>query len=343
MLAATTSNAQSATVLNPLEPVRCTGTEPIQKEGFVPIGGIEQWITIRGERCDNPVILFVHGGPGNAMSPYADAVYGSWAANFTLVQWDQRGAGKTFGRNKPGADTTLTLEQMTADGIEVSNFLRRHLGKRKIILTGSSWGSILGAHMAKLRPELFHAYVGVAQMVGKNENLAATYQALTEMATLAGDTKSLAMLASVGAPPWVNPRNFGIVRRITRKYEAKTAAAAPAAWWKPAAAYATPQALADAEAADDYSYVQFEGMTGQGMFSKVDLPKLGLDFRLPVFLVQGTEDLVTRADVTKRYFDRISAPEKGLILVPAAGHDPNQVFIDAQYKVMLERVRPNAK
>ncbi|PWF42043.1 alpha/beta fold hydrolase [Massilia glaciei] len=343
LLAATTSTAQTTTVLDPLEPVRCTGAGRIQQDGFVPIGGIEQWITIRGERCDNPVILFLHGGPGNAMSPYADAIYGDWAADFTLVQWDQRAAGKTFGRNKPGADTTLTLAQMTADGIEVSNFLRRHLGKRKIILTGSSWGSILGAHMAKQHPELFHAYVGVAQMVERDENLAASFKVLTEMSALAGDKKSSAMLASIGAPPWTNPRNFGIMRRITRQYEAKTTAPAPAPWWKPAPAYATPQALGDAEEADDYSFVQFMGMTGEGMFSQVDLPKLGLDFHLPVFLVHGTEDLVTRVDVTKRYFDRISAPEKAFILVPAAGHDPNQVFIDAQYKVMMERVRPGAK
>lgn len=76
-------------------------TRRIEEEAFVPVGGIEQWITIQGENRDNPVVLFLHGGPGNTLTPFADAIYGGWAGDFTLVQWDQRGAGKTFGRNPP--------------------------------------------------------------------------------------------------------------------------------------------------------------------------------------------------------------------------------------------------
>jgi pimeloyl-ACP methyl ester carboxylesterase len=118
--------------------------------GFIPIGGIEQWVTITGERCENPVLLFLHGGPGNPMSPYAATIFSGWERDFTLVQWDQRGAGRTFGRNPPG-DTRLTVRRMTDDGLALAEYLRKRLGKRKVVLVAGSWGSILGVHMIKAR------------------------------------------------------------------------------------------------------------------------------------------------------------------------------------------------
>ena len=69
--------------------------QPVREQGYVPVNGIEQWITLTGAACGNPVILFIHGGPGNALSPYADAIYAGWERHYTLVQWDQRGAGMT--------------------------------------------------------------------------------------------------------------------------------------------------------------------------------------------------------------------------------------------------------
>jgi hypothetical protein len=87
------------------------------KEGmFVQIGGIDQWITIKGGDRNNPVVFFLHGGPGDALSPFADAMFGAWEKDFTLVQWDQRGAGRTYGKNGPAIELTMTVERMTDDG-----------------------------------------------------------------------------------------------------------------------------------------------------------------------------------------------------------------------------------
>ncbi len=315
----------------------------LHEEKFVAIKGIEQWVTIKGASCANPVVLFLHGGPGNTMTPYADTIYGAWEKDFTLVQWDQRGAGKTYERNAPAADATLTLEQMTADGIELATYLTRHLGKKKVILTGGSWGSILGVYMVKARPDLFQAYVGVSQMVSQRDNQMASYIGTIALARSADDKKTVTTLEGLGAPPWINPRNFGILRRATRVYEAKATTRAPDAWWRPASGYDTPQFSASYEAGEDYSFLQFVGLKDDGMFSKVDLPKLGTKFDIPVFLVQGAEDLVTVASVTKRYFDSISAPEKEYVLVPLAGHDPNQALVDAQYQILKKRMHPSAK
>ncbi len=127
----------------------------IDEAMFVRISDIDQWITIRGRDRDNPVLLILHGGPGGATSTFAGNTL-NWEADFTLVQWDQHGAGKTFGKSgRVGTD--IAIERMAQDGLEVAGNVRRHLHKPRIILMGVSWGTILGVHMAKRRPDLFYA------------------------------------------------------------------------------------------------------------------------------------------------------------------------------------------
>ncbi|MBC7916987.1 MAG: alpha/beta hydrolase [Rhodoferax sp.] len=315
----------------------------ISEDGFWPIGGIQQWITIRGQDRGNPVVLVVHGGPGNPLSPYADAMYAGWTKDFTVVHWDQRGAGKTFGRNPATAESTLTLGLMASDGIEVAEFLRRHLNQPKIILMGNSWGSILAVHMAKRRPDLFYAYVGTSQYVSRQANEAASYSQTLALAKQADDKKTVAALEAIGPPPRTNPRAFGVLRRAIRAYEAKVSTPAPPNWWAPASPYATAPALADTEAGEDYSFVQFVGMQGDGMLSHVNLPGMGLRFDVPVYLVQGKEDLLTPIAVTQPYFDNLQAPDKAMVVVPNAGHGPNEAVLAAEFRLLMERVRPVAK
>lgn len=349
LLAAANGGAQTpaaapATLDARTPPLRCGAVpQAVNEAGYVAIGGIAQWVSIKGASCANPVILVVHGGPGNPLSPYADAIYGAWQKDYTLVQWDQRGAGKTYGRNRPAEDLPLTAAQLRDDGVELAAFLTGHLGQRKLILMGGSWGSYLAVSMAKARPELFHAYLGAAQLVNSTENMRTSREALLALARGAGDSASVAKLEALGAPPWRDPRSFGVLRRIDRKYEALATDPAPAAWWKRADDYLTAQQLIDDEAGEDYSYLQFVGRNGDGMFAQVDLPALGADFALPVFIVHGAEDLLTTPAVAKRYFDSIRAPQKEFVQLPRGGHDPNQALLDAQLKLLNERVRPLTK
>lgn len=328
-------------VLSNLTPAfaRCEAG-PIHEKRFIEAGGIKQWLTIDGSNCANPVVLYVHGGPGNPLSPYADALFASWRERYTVVLWDQRGSGMTYGANPPGEDEALTMQQLRDDGLAVAAQVAQHLGQRKLILMGSSWGSALAVHMAQARPELFHAYVGVSQLVDGRENTADAYRQVLALARQANDAEHAPRLEALGTPPWTNPRNFGVMRRAIRKYEATATDAAPKQWWKPAAIYTTPKAQADYEAGEEYSFLQFVGLRGDGMQSKINLPALGTSFKLPVYLVQGEQDLLTSAAVTRRYFEQLKAPRKELVLVPRAGHDPNQPLMDAQYKVLEERVRP---
>ena len=328
----------------PASPSICASPEQaVREQGYVPINGIGQWITVTGAACGNPVILFLHGGPGNALSPFADAIYAGWERHYTLVQWDQRGAGMTYAKQRPTDDVALTVEQMRDDGIAVARYLRQHLGKDKVILMGSSWGSILGVHMAKARPDLFHAYIGTAQVVNARDNETGMYGQVLALAQAAGDTATVDKLTALGPPPWRDPRNFGILRRFDRKYEGMATDAPPKHWWQPAPLYATPEALAAAEAADDYSYIQFIGLRGDGMFARVDLPALGTRFDLPVFFIMGEADLLTSPVIARKYFDSITAPAKDFTLVKRAGHDPNQAVLDAQWTVLRDQVAPLLK
>lgn len=333
--------AASAPKVTP--PACASPAQKVDEKGFVSIGGIEQWVTVKGDSCANPIILFLSGGPGNPLSPYSDAVFGTWTKDFTLVQWDQRGAGMTYGRSPPAPDATLTIKQMSDDGAELAAYLAHRFGKKKVILWGSSWGSILGVHMAKAHPELFYAYLGTAQVVNNQENEAVSYAKLLGLARVADDKASLEVLVGVGAPPWTDPRSFGKVRRVIRKFEAKVTTPAPQAWWKRAAEYTTPKALADYEAGEEYSFLNFVGLKGYGMASQVDLPKLGTDFAIPMFFVEGAQDLLATPDVAQRYYDSLKAPQKDLVMLEHAGHDPNQDVIDTEYKILTERILPLTK
>jgi len=311
----------------------------VNEDGFVRINGIEQWVSMRGDSCANPVILIVHGGPGNPQSLYVDGPDAAWRKDFTVVHWDQRGAGMTYGRNKPGEDDKLTVEVLRDDALAVARHVRERLGKRQLILMGGSWGSALAVHMAKADPAQFCAYLGTAQLVAHRENTDG-HAKLIALARAAGDTETVAKIEALGPPPWTNPRSFGVERRAMRKYEAMRTDPMPKAWMAPGAPYATPQALADYEAGEDYSFIQFVGMQDDGMASTIDLYKLGTSFKLPVYLVQGTEDLLTTPAVTQRYYDAITAPVKKLVLVPRAGHDPNPPMVEAQTTLLREEIRP---
>ena len=191
----------------------------IDEATYVKIGGLEQWITIRGEDRKNPVLLLLHGGPGDATNPWGYAGFRNWLKYFTVVQWDQRGAGRTFGRNGAAAASTITIERMVQDGVELAELLSKRLQKDKIVLVGHSWGSTLGVFMAKARPELFHAFVGTGQVADPARNYAVAYAALIEKASREGNARAVEELKAVGPPPYKDGKGFAIQRKWANLFE----------------------------------------------------------------------------------------------------------------------------
>src|SRR5688572_20674902 len=127
----------------------------VQETYKTRIGGIDQWITARGHDRANPVVLFVHGGPASPLTPTLWQFQRPLEEYFTMVTYDQRGAGKTFLETDPAAIAeTIRIARYVDDAIEVAEHLRQRHGKKKLILMGHSWGSIVGMHAALKRPDL---------------------------------------------------------------------------------------------------------------------------------------------------------------------------------------------
>jgi pimeloyl-ACP methyl ester carboxylesterase len=316
-------------------------SQRVAEEMFVPIGGIDQWITIKGDDRNNPVVLILHGGPGDAWSPFADAMFAGWEKDFTMVQWDQRGAGRTYTKNGPSIEPTMAIARMVGDGIEVAEFLTKYLGKKKIIIVGGSWGSILGIYMVHDRPDLFMAYVGMAQMVNWRKNVSASYARVLEMAHSAGDQQAIAALTSIGPPPWGKLSKWPVFHKVERAYQAKIATAPPAPETL-SPEYASPQEQAQYDAADDFSFTHFVGAAMSGPLTDVDLPALGTDFAIPIYMIQGEDDSTAVPELAKSYFDSIKAPRKQFDLVPGTGHEPSAAALDRAHTVLMEQVRPPA-
>lgn len=323
------------------ENLAATNPAYIREEKFILINGIEQWVTIRGDRS-KPVILFLHGGPGSPISPYSDALYGKWENDFIIVQWDQRGAGKTYGYHAPEeltpeflAANPLTVDQMTADGIAMTEYLAAYLNKPKVILFGTSWGSVLGVRMATRRPDLFYAYVGHSQVVNPASDVE-LYEKVHQMAEKTKDGESLETLNAIGKPPYDRARNVGQLLKIVKKYERARSIPAPDAWFEPASGYDNPKDNQNRSDGDDYSFVSYTGDSRLGvpaMRATVNFLAENPAFKIPVYLIQGKEDLLTPREVTRKYFKGIEAPKKKYILLSKTAHGFNQAVLDAQYNV----------
>jgi len=307
----------------------------IVEERFIKIGGIDQWITIRGEDRHNPVLFFVHGGPGSTYSIFAPLLR-SWEKDLTLVQWDQRGAGKTFRKNGKVGTGSLTFERLVQDGIEIAEFLRNHLGQ-PIILVGSSVGSITGTMMAKQRPDLFAAYVGTDQNSSPDAG-ELSYQLTLEWLRASGNTRGVKAVEKLGA------RKGHLTRReFTQLHQ-----------WTIKANSTIPNMILDIMlpamlTSPDHTLGDlmdiFKGMnfSTDQLFHELmtaDLRKLGMRFEVPFFIFQGDTDAITPTASAKAYFDELEAPHKEFVLIKQAGHLAAFARPEQFLNRLLQRVRP---
>src|SRR5213593_3826115 len=271
----------------------------IDEAKYVEVGGIQQWITIRGENRNNPVLLFLHGGPGDATNPWGYAVLRSWLKVFTVVQWDQRGAGRTLGKTGPSVAETITIDRLAQDGIELAEMLRRTLQKDKIIVVGHSWGSILGVFMAKARPDLFSAFVGTGQVADPKRNYSVAYDALLEKATKLGEARALRELKDVGPPPYADGRGYGVQRKWSNLFEGADFFIASMVGLALNAPGYRPRDISD--------WFDGQGLSAERLVpqtsatSALTAKALGGDFAVPVFVFQGAEDFTTPTSLARTF------------------------------------------
>ncbi|REJ20043.1 MAG: alpha/beta hydrolase [Paenibacillaceae bacterium] len=295
--------------------LRIDSPDGIAEYRFVDIGGIKQWVTIRGEDRRNPVLLFVHGGPASPYSVFSPLLR-EWEKHFTLVQWDQRGAGKTFRRSGKTAGGSITLEQLARDGIELSEYLLERLGKRKIILIGSSVGSLIAMMMVRSRPDLYLAYVGTDQNA-PDPGFDWYGQALAALRA-AGIAKGIRLLERMGPDParWKREDYDRLNQHLVRAIRGVPNMIMD---------LMLPSMLASPDHTIGDLVAIFRGMTHSldHLFDELmtfDFSRIGTAFDVPFFIFQGDTDLFTPFGAARSFFDRIEAPRKSFAVIRNAGH-----------------------
>ncbi len=310
----------------------------------VRIGGIDQWIEVRGQNVNNPILLFLHGGPGIAFIPLAGAFDGAWEKHFTVVQWDQRGAGKTYASNNIELQRkTMNVRQMEQDTVDVVDYLRNRFKREKIFVLGHSWGSILGLWLAHEHPELIYAYVGTGQVIDFEQNDKVGYQDALQQARARHNEQAAKDLESIVPYPALDERK----QSIARQWEAELLGPPPDG---PEFTNGT-RILTDLVSAPEYSLADDYGFIRGMSFSrdvmiaevmKIDLNQLGPDFRVPIFFFEGRYDPFCRPSLIWEYSQVIKAPQKEFIWFENSGHfaffEEKQKFGDE----LLQRVLPLA-
>jgi pimeloyl-ACP methyl ester carboxylesterase len=309
----------------------------IDEAQFVTIGGIEQWVTIRGWDRDNPVLLFLHGGPGDVTNPWTFALFAPWEKQFTVVQWDQRGAGRTLRKTGPTVAPTITVDRMVHDGIELSEYLRKHLAKDKIVIVCHSFGSILGIGMARARPDLFYAYVGTGQVADETRNYFVAYDALLKKAQTVGNRQAIDELRRVGPPPYKSGEGYGVQRRWANAFEGADQFLLGILGLALVAPGNTVQDINDS--------VQGQELSGERLVPQtmsMGPKELGLEFSIPMFIFQGAEDFTTPTTLARHYEESMKAPQKAFVPIHGGGHFAVFMKSDQFLNELIARVRPLA-
>jgi pimeloyl-ACP methyl ester carboxylesterase len=287
---------------------------PINETGFRKIGGIDQWIAIQGQDSRNPVILYLHGGPGEAQSPFLNQ-FKRWEKDFTVVNWDQRGAGKTYEKNGE-ATPDFGLDRVIDDAIELTEHVLKKLGKAKLILVGQSAGTALGLKVAQRRLDLYYAYVGTAQLVNVI-HIAEWQEKIADVPRThdAAEMKALHQWAIKSPPdqPYMD---------LMTDYMGSPEHPKPdAVKWLAGYNFEAGKIGREIQA--------FDAMT--------NVPELAV----PYILIQGREDRITPTVIAKAYFDQIRSKGKAFVEIEG-GHYACFTNASAFVAALAKYVRPLA-
>ena len=313
---------------------------------YVNINGIEQWLTIRGRDARNPVVLFLHGGPGVGMASAAPLFF-DWESRYTVVQWDQPRSGYTHAHNLDRDIGPLTFERYTADALAVINYVRKTVGARRLVVIGHSWGSQIGLTLAQRHPEVFSAYIGTGQAVSNSRGGKLGYELALEAARQRNDSKAVAALQKVGPPPYATLEDYFVRQQYTNApgYPASASEKAHNAELArltggpaPAGATYVPREAPKYDGVANFLDTQRALFQESAKFEAAEM--LGYRYRVPIYFFEGENDINVPVALAREYFERIEAPRKGFHVIPGAGH--NTMAFHAELLALLDsKVRPH--
>jgi pimeloyl-ACP methyl ester carboxylesterase len=269
----------------------------IDRQEAIEIGGIKQWISIQGIDEHGPVLLFLHGGPGNSAMGYGRTFTTELQKHFVVVQWDQRESGRTAKLNS--SNEPLTVELMVKDAIEVIHYLATRFGKKKIYLMGHSWGGFLGLEVAVRHPELLEAYFAVSPMVNQLESERRALALMKDSATQTGNRTESIELASVQIP-FQNANQLYLHRKWLAK---RMSTGVPTK-----------------------SFVMGWAKKWLSLFnqaSEINFFVTAPEIKCPIYFFVGSRDYQTNFRVTEEYFTMVKAEKKDLFWFTNSAHSPN--------------------
>jgi pimeloyl-ACP methyl ester carboxylesterase len=303
-------------------------TGSIADIGYLRLGGLDQWVMIRGENLANPPIILLHGGPGLTETPLFRHFNAPLEKSFTVVYWDQRGAGKSFDRRIPRS--SMAVEQFIADLDELVDVVCKRVGKNQVAIFGHSWGSALGVLYSARFPEKVAAYVGSGQIGDSAAGESASYAfALAEAGRL-NNRRALKQLSAIGSPPH-NAASLWTERTWLQRLEGKLGTKALLEMGRiflggpESSIFDLPNLLRGFRFSLDAMWAEV---------STLNLAKLVPALEMPVFFFLGRHDHWVPPETSVAYFDTLTAPLKKLIWFEESGHEP---FADepAKFNTMM--------
>lgn len=308
----------------------------ISEERMINLGGVDQYVLLRGKDRIAPLLIYVHGGPGASATPFLRTHNADLENDFVAVYWDQRGAAKSFDANLDPAD--MTVDEMAADLGELIDLLLAEFNQDQVILVGHSWGTVLALEHVANRPETVAAYIAVSQTTNQMASDAAGTQWALEQARAAGDTTAITDLETIGLPPYTL-EEFFTQRRYLNQFGGTLVESQ-------SDLDLLCLSLATSEFAwpDAISFVRGTGFSGKALWAEqqqYDVSSRHSSIDVPMFLMLGRHDRVISPDLGAAYFANLEAPEKELIWFENSAHAPlfeEPEKFNAMVKEIAERV-----
>ena len=309
----------------------------VSEKTFVTIGGIQQGMIIQSKNINNPVLLYLHGGiPDYFLSKKYPTGLEDY---FTVVWWDQRGAGLSYNANIH--QDSITLELLISDTKEVTNYLRKRFGHEKVYIMGRSGGSFIGVHVVAQAPELYHAYIGMAQMSDQLESERLAYEYMVEQYKAKGDKRMVRKLES--APVTLKegtPQSYLVLRD-------KAMHSLGIGTTREMRSIITGVFLPSLTCRDytlNEKVNMWRGKAKAGVHPlwdtilATDLTKQVPELKIPVYFFHGRYDYTVSYDLAKDYFEKIKAPLKGFYTFEQSAHSPIFEEADRMRNIILTDV-----
>ncbi len=307
--------------------------------GNLLLGGEEQWVLIRGEKQTNPVILYLHGGPGSFVIPRARDFGLELEKDFVVVYWDQRGSGKSYRTGLPAE--SMNIDQFIADTKELAEVLKRRFRVPKIYLVGNSWGAALGMMTAARYPESFYAFVGTGQLVNTARAEALSYEFTLREARNTNNREAMRELQAMGPPPW-DYRTMNRQRKWLRRFggtiyaERESTGSFLSDFMGKMLLSPEYTLIEIIENSSDPNYAVrtlWDDLTTINLFE--DVPRIDV----PVYFIAGRHDYNTPSELVKKYYEQLEAPQgKHLIWFEDAAHMPEFEKPAQFHRVMVDSV-----